>query len=543
MLRKLRLRVFISLFFACVLFMAPSLAQSDVYLRAEVLVKNHDWDEGLALLGPLLRREPQNLGALNLSGLALIGKGEVHQAEKSFIRALSINPGFVPALKNLAIIEFESGEDALAEKHLLAAQKIVPDDPAIGLYLGEIFFKEREYSVAVEQLSKLGDFLSNRPVPRAYLAISYLETGERAKATAILDSLTEDDLSPGTRFGIAVALDKAGLHERAAAEFSSLHSGFPDSYNISFDLMLEDIAVKNFPEAVQAGTGLIANGHDTAEVSSALAQAYEGERDNQRAFDSYRRAIFLDPQGEGNYVNLVSFCLRQNAPEAGMKVVRIGLKSLPNSARLVYMQGIVYAVEDDYEDAEKAFHLSETLSPSANLGYIGLGASYMESGHSSEAIQILHQRLRQKPNDASLLYLLAESLIRSGASPGQPGYAEAQTALEKSVRLNPSLYLPHVALGEIYLTENRPKDAVIQLEEARSIDPKKKSVYAHLAVAYRRLGQTENAKAVILILKNIFDQENALDQGQQIGIEKMKPSTSTSVAQGTKSANNPVLHH
>jgi predicted Zn-dependent protease len=109
--------------------------------------------------------------------------------------------------------------------------------------------------------------------------------------------------------------------------------------------------------------------------------------------------------------------------------------------------------------------------------------------------------------------------------------------LEKSVSLNPNLCLPHVSLGDIYLTENRPKDAVIQLVKARTIDPKEKSIYSHLAVAYKRLGQTEDAKAVLVILKNMLDQE------RQSAIERMKPSSANSAEQGAEGPDNPALRH
>jgi tetratricopeptide (TPR) repeat protein len=537
MLTKLSVLVFISLLCSCTLPGQSAPAQSDVYLRAENLVRNHQWDEGLAVLAPLLQQEPRNVRALNLSGLAFIGKGEVSRAEESFKKALSTDPRFVPALKNLSIIEFNSGGYTSAEKHLLAAHKIVPDDPAINLYLGEISFSRKNYPEAVDRLGKLHEYISSRPMPSAHLAISYLLTGDPAKATAILDNLALDEIDPGTRFDLAVALDHAGLHERALSEFSSLYGRFPDSYNIAFDLILEDIAVKNFPQAVQTGTYLIARGHDTAEVNGVLAQAYEGEADNQQAFEAYRRAISLDPQDEDNYIELTSFCVSQHALKTGIQVIQAGLRTFPNSAPLVYLRGIIHAIEDDYDDAEKDFNLSQTLSPSVDLGYIGLGASYLESGNSKHAIQVLRQRLREKPNDPSLLYLLGESLIRSGASPGHPDYAEAQKALEKSVSLNPNLCLPHVSLGEIYLTENRPKDAVIQLVKARTIDPKEKSIYSHLAVAYKRLGQTEDAKAVLVILKNMLDQE------RQSAIERMKPSSANSAEQGAEGPDNPALRH
>jgi len=53
-------------------------------------------------------------------------------------------------------------------------------------------------------------------------------------------------------------------------------------------------------------------------------------------------------------------------------------------------------------------------------------------------------------------------------------------------------------------------------EKARAIDPKERSAYSHLAVAYRRLGQVDKSKDVLNALKEVIDAE------RQNTREKMK---------------------
>jgi Flp pilus assembly protein TadD len=185
----------------------------------------------------------------------------------------------------------------------------------------------------------------------------------------------------------------------------------------------------------------------------------------------------------------------------------VGLRAHPNSYRLVFERGVLYAMEDQFDRAEQDFRQSARLAPATNFGYVGIGVTYLETGNAGKAIDLLHERLKKEPNDASLLYLLGEALMRNGAQPGQPQYREAQSSFEQAVHLNPSLCLPHVALGEIYIDEERFKDAVDQLQQARAIDPKEKSAYSHLAVAYRRLGDPDSAKRTLGMLKDIHDQE------------------------------------
>lgn len=516
------------LLFFCTLCIPHSAGgQTGEYARAEALVRNHQWNEGLAMLRPLLQADPRNLKMLNLAGLALTGKGDIQQADESFKKAIAISPGFVPALKNLAINEFNQQQYPAAERHLLAAQKQTPGDPVVNLYLGEVSYRQSKYQLAADAFNRALDLASQNPNALAHLAVSYFQTGQQQKALELAGRLTPGQIEPRTQFALGIALEMIGKPEQSLPYLEAVRQRYPDSYDIGFDLMLVSISAKNYAQAIQVGKDLIGQGHETSELNNILAEAYADDNKIQSAVDAYRRAIALDPGDEDNYLDFTSLCLNQRSLQAALTVVQVGIESHPKSDRLVFMRGVVHATQDEFELAEKDFKLSADLSPQNSLGVIGLGVSYLETGHDAQAIQVLRQRLLTKPNDASLLYLLGEGLIRSGASPGSDAYSEARSALEKSTRLNPNLCLPHISLGTIYLDENRDKDAATQFELARAIDPKERSAYSHLAVAYRRLGQTDKSKEVLIALKDVIDQERRTTR------EKMKISSPESAEDGS----------
>src|SRR5260370_21411540 len=62
------------------------------YNRAETLIRNHQWDQGIEILQPLLKTAPANPRLLNLAGLAYTGKGDPKQADQYFESALRISP-------------------------------------------------------------------------------------------------------------------------------------------------------------------------------------------------------------------------------------------------------------------------------------------------------------------------------------------------------------------------------------------------------------------------------------------------------------------
>lgn len=484
----------------------PDSAQNE-YHQAESLVRTHQWDQGLALLEPQLKRDPRNLRALNLAGLACTGKGDLKQADEYFHRALLINPAFVPALKNLGINEFTQHDLDSAAKHLGLAAKSQPDDPVLNLYLGEIAYAKQDFKSAAGNLRKAEGFVSRSEDVKAHLSVSLLQTGQSADALVLIDELQPAALDSASQFAVGLSLAQADFPDRAIPFFDLLRQRFPESYNVAFNLVVCYIGAKKYREAIALASQWTSSGHDTSELENAVSDAYEHTNDTPQAITALRRAIEIDPNDDDNYLDFANLCIDHRDFENGLKVIGVGLSAHPKSYRLVFERGVLYAMEDQFDRAEKDFQQSARLAPATNFGYVGIGVTYLETGNAGKAVELLRERLKSQPNDASLLYLLGEALMRSGAQLGDPQYREAQSAFERSVYLNPSLCLPHVALGEIYIDEDRFKDAVDQLEQARAIDPKEKSAYSHLAVAYRRLGDPDRAKQILGMLKSIHDEE------------------------------------
>jgi len=503
---------------------APTEYPTSIYSHAEDLIRHHQWDQGLVLLKNLLKSEPNDLKGLNLTGLAYTGKGEPKLADEYFERILKISPEFVPALKNLAMNEVGMGKLQNAERHLELAAKQSPDDPVINLYLGQIAYQQGNFQRSAASLPHAGDYLFRNPNILAHLVVSYLKIGQTPKAMGLMDRISPEGLDPQTQFALGTALAETGHSEQAIPYFVKLRRSYPASYDAGYDLAICYLNAKQYPETIAVVQQLINGGHETAELDNLLAEAYEGNKDVQPAIDALRRAISLDPQNEENYLDFASLCIDHGDFNAGLTVLQIGLQIHPRSDRLFFERGILYAMQDRFDLAEQDFTRSSELDPKNDLGYLGLGATYLEAGNAVKAVQVLKRRIQQNPNDANLLYLLGEALMRSGANPGSSAFAEAQTVLEKSVQLNPGLSLPRVSLGTVYLEENKADAAAAQYKLALHIDPRERSALSHLAIAYRRLGQTENARNTLNSLKEIVEHEQGVPREKMKTVEKGTPN-------------------
>ena len=127
----------------------------------------------------------------------------------------------------------------------------------------------------------------------------------------------------------------------------------------------------------------------------------------------------------------------------------------------------------------------------------------MFEGDIAGAIQATREGVSKRFQSPILLTILGEALLRSGASPGQPEFAEAQANLEKAVAERPTDPSTQIALGKLYLIGGRLTDAIVHLERARQMQPDRPMIYANLAKAYQHHGDEQAAQQALATLEKL----------------------------------------
>jgi predicted Zn-dependent protease len=158
---------------------------------------------------------------------------------------------------------------------------------------------------------------------------------------------------------------------------------------------------------------------------------------------------------------------------------------------------------DQPDQARPHFELVGKLAPGSEIAYMAAAQRKLFEGDILGAIGSARDGVKQGYENPALLTVLGEALIRSGVTPGQSEFAEAQTALEKAVTQRPNDPASQIALGSLYLTAGRLDDAITHLEMARQLEPGKSSVYAGLARAYQRQGDQQQAQEALAILEGL----------------------------------------
>jgi tetratricopeptide (TPR) repeat protein len=318
-----------------------------------------------------------------------------------------------------------------------------------------------------------------------------------------------EDAGAEAELQAGIALTRQGHFRDAIPHFLAAQGHVSNEFVLDFDLALCYVATDQFKQAIPILSALRGGGHVTADVYNLLAQAYIGNAQPEEAFNAFQQAAALDPQSQKLYLFVADACLDHEYYTLGLDIVNLGLHHLPRSSRLYYERGVLHAFMDQPDLARNDLDQARKLAPGSAISYLAAAQKGMLDGNTPEAIQAAREGVQEDPKDYILLTILGQALIRSGAIPGQPEFAEAQRALERAVTGRPNLAASQLALGQLYRMAGRLDDAIMHLEIARQLAPSNTSVYSHLAVAYQRRGKLQEAQKMLAILASLNQEQAA----------------------------------
>jgi tetratricopeptide (TPR) repeat protein len=313
----------------------------------------------------------------------------------------------------------------------------------------------------------------------------------------------EADLQTG------IAHTRRGEFERAIPLFLAARGRVAQPFALEFNLALCYVGTRQFPAAIRILSQLN-GGQRAGDVKNLLAQALVGAHRQEAALEALGEAAAIAPKNEKLYVLVSQACLDEGLYELGLRVIEVGMRNLPDSARLRFERGLLYSQLDEADLANREFQLAQQLAPGSDIAYISAAEQAFVSGQVQDVIRTAREGIRAGCTHYLLLTMLGEALLRAGATPATPPeFHEAQEALEKAIAERPGYSSARVGLGRVYLALGRVPDAVAQLESGRQSDPRNRAVYQPLATAYRRAGQADKAREALAALAELNRQEAA----------------------------------
>jgi putative PEP-CTERM system TPR-repeat lipoprotein len=465
----------------------PGRFQAGAALAVLYLREGHT-AEAVKVAEAVVKRDPQNVAALNLLGVARAAANDRKGARAAYLKAIAADKNFSPSQLNLGKLELQEGNHAAARDRFLAILKTRPKDT------------QPMYEMAVVEQSAGNQIEAVRWLEKAH-AIDRAHTGVTIQLVElyIIQRKFEAALTAAKETQEVVPSDLLAL---AALGRAYVAMGNLERARELFDRMT---ALANFG----------ANWQYRIAVLQLSATNTAG------AVDALERALSIEPNHLDAAALLTGIELQTGALAKAEERARAILKRNPDSAIGRRLIADVAMARKNFPEAIKAY--SEALAKEASSdNAIRLFQAYMQSGSMAKASEHLEAWLRNHPNDLAALNALAEGQLQAGNLAAarssyerllklggeqssvlnnlanihiKQGDAKAVAYAEKAFALAPTDPAVQDTLGWALVQQGQLDKGLRNLREARLRDPQNLEIRYHVASALSRAGRTDEARA------------------------------------------------
>ena len=349
--------------------------------------------------------------------------------------------------EKLIILALKAGVDGnqkLQEEYLTKLVDLYPDDERAHQQLGQFYFGQQKYDLAVQHLKKATELAPNYSVAYNMLGYSYrnLENyNEAEKAFKKYIELIPNDPNPYDSY--AEMLSKQGRYEEAITQYQKAIEIDPNFFNSHMGISNNLIYLNRYDDAKM-----------NCDESYAIAK-----NDGERRFALFTKTVACVDEGDTDGAMLEmqkQFNIAKNINDAAAMT-----GDLNTMGNILLAAGKYEKAQEKYDEALQVMEtsdLAEEVKENARRLYVYNNASVdLMTGKVSEA-----QKL---------------------ASEFQSRAENANNTFQK--------WLAHYLNGLIALQGNNYPIAINEFEKANTQDPR---TYYYIAVAYSKAGDTANAK-------------------------------------------------
>lgn len=465
--------------------LATGMAISQIYL---VSGRPAEAERSLALM---LERAPDQRG-LNFSYAQVLTKlGRGAESLKYLERAVEVDPTFGPAIQQLTELYQSTGQWQKAADVL---QPLINDDPT------NLDFQRQQ-------------------------AYFYLRAGQAEKARARFSSLLiTDPKDTRTQFYLAESLSDLERYDEADRLYRQILEKTPDDPDVLASFGLTQVGRKKYEEATKTFRALLAL-PDASEGLQVLAKTQLAFIDLQKgnlqaAVDASRPLFVFHDKPNPQPINIALDALRKQKRYSDAVLLLQPLVDKYASDAFVNARYIEMLARAG--DKERARVAATTQSKFGVRNTISAAEAYVQADQFDQAISVLKDALRTKPDDVELQFELAAALDRAGDKaaaektflaildkhPDNAGtmnylgymWAEqgvhldqAAELLNKAVSMEPANGAYLDSLGWTYFRQGKLELAEKYLNDAARILPRDATVHEHLADVLAKRGDATRA--------------------------------------------------
>lgn len=333
------------------------------------------------------------------------------------------------------------------------------------------------------------------------LAVAYLARKENDKAIEILRKAC--DKQPGNvqpLIDLAVACEKSGHPDKAISYFIQAIKMKPQMEGLYRELALIYFQQKKNTEAL----ALLRHGLKHVNPQGSIVnfcynfgKLYESVGMEDQALEFYRLAATSKTEWPDPFIRIASIYMKNDMPKA-LKTVDRALEKMPNEPKLLFLMGLLYSNDKNFEKAIAAFQRTEKTVENSNnkqedtklnpVFYINYGSAYEKSGQLKNAENVFRKCLKMYPDSHEVLNYLAYMWAEQGEN-----LDEGLQYINKAISLSPDNGAYMDTLGWIYYKQKKYEQALDQIKKANEMTKNDATIVEHLGDIYFVLQEKEKA--------------------------------------------------
>ncbi len=464
----------------------PALPATAAFDEIDQRIEQGKLDEAERAIWPIVQSRPDSAPAAARLGIVRHRQRRTPEAQSLLERALGLDPGLVPASRELAAIYREAGQQEKARQTLADGLTASPGNALIICDLARMDLDDGHPDRAIDRLRNIPE--ATRP-PEAMVVL--------IGASLALDRPDE----------VRELVEAAGpiVDAKAAAEIARI--------------LLDHQHVDEALALTESVSGRVAA---TADLLAARARAHDMKGDARRAEQEYEQALSLNPDSvaalcglaaladrQGNPARAVDLLTRarsasNDAPDVLVDLVQVSMRAVrldealsaarklvslrPDDAEAAYLLGIAELQAEDWPAAQATFANLVARDPNGPLGHLGLGIARFGRRDYSAAQTEFERTLSLDPRQTEASYHLGLIAREQGRT------SDAMARFENTLAVRQDHVPALTALGALLIQEGNLERAQRVLERATTADPRAAEPHYQLGILFTRLKEPARAR-------------------------------------------------
>ncbi len=454
------------------------------------LMRSGQLDRAADVAAELIKRDANNPLYQTLLGSVRMAQKDYPGAETAFRAALTHQPDFSPAIRDLAQLYLATGRVDDARKVYSERLAKKADDVGSLLGMASIAVNEKKWQEAIDYINRARTAAPTDPTPGLALVHVYELRQDWTNAKAVATALSAQfptDVS--ILEAQARALLGAGDTNGAISAYKRAHELAPDSKPILARYLALLNSAKYYREARAALQAAVDRDPGNAPLKGDLIRATAAADGLDAAIvkaDGYAKD---DP---GN--DLYSLVAAQLYEQAGRFADAVALlekaaASRPASDGLTVALSRLYVRTGEFDKAEAVLKGRLKADPKNLAARSVLAPLYLATGHPDDARKTYDELLAEKPNDIAALLGLAD------VAAAEKKWSEAIDLINRARTAAPDNPAPGLKLVNLYGSRQDWKNAMAAADELAGKFPTNLDVLDVRARAQLGSGDTEGAIA------------------------------------------------